>query len=120
MVNSVYRGNMESCGAPNYNLDDMAHCVVMAYKNWGKTYKGIKGGNIVALSSIHPWYAKACRNHDIELWIVQLDKYGKIPSYWNLKSKIDEKTICLIVSSPANATGWFEPAEDIAKIALEK
>jgi len=22
MVNNIYRGNMESCGAPNYNMDD--------------------------------------------------------------------------------------------------
>jgi len=36
MVNGVYGGNMESCGAPTYNLDDMAHVVILTYKNWGK------------------------------------------------------------------------------------
>jgi len=80
MVNSVYKGNMESCGAPTYNLDDQAHCVVMAYKNWGKTYKRIWRGNIVALSSIHPWYAKACWNHDVEIWMAKLGEDGKLKS----------------------------------------
>jgi len=119
MVNNIYRGNMESCGAPNYNMDDQAHCVVMAYKNWGKTYKNIKGGNIVALSSIHPWYAKACWNHDIELRTVQLDHLGNLKSLGSIRKLIDEKTICIIVSAPANATGRMEPAEDIAWIAQE-
>lgn len=60
MVNMIYNGDYETCGAPTYNLDDNAICALLGYKNWGKTYKGISLPNVVAYSSVHPRYVKAC------------------------------------------------------------
>ena len=113
MVNKIYHGNMESCGAPTYNLDDQAHCVLMAYWNWAKQYKGITKANVIAFSSIHPRYAKACRNHDVEIWYQKLDPSG-IPDWEEFEDLIDENTICLLCSAPCNATGWLDNVEKVA------
>jgi len=118
MVNMVYNGDMETCGAPTYNLDDQAHCVMLAYKNWGKTYKGISNGNLIAFSSIHPRYIKACWNHDIELKILTLD-YTGYTDLNKLEGLIDDSTLAILCSAPANATGWLDPVEKLGALAQE-
>jgi len=48
-----------------------------------------------------------------------LNSNGSIRGLKEVSKMIDENTLCVIVSSPANATGYMEPAEDIAKIAIK-
>lgn len=95
----IYHGNFETCGAPSYNIDDNVTCALLAYKKWGEQIKEISNPNVVAFSSVHPRYEKACRNLDVEFRVAQaLDING-------LESLIDHNTVCIICSAPCNATG---------------
>lgn len=113
MVNMIYHGNFETCGAPSYNIDDNVTCALLAYKKWGEQIKEISNPNVVAFSSVHPRYEKACRNLDVEFRVAQaLDING-------LESLIDHNTVCIICSAPCNATGWIDPVKTMSKIAMD-
>jgi sphinganine-1-phosphate aldolase len=118
MINMVYRGNAESCGATSYNMDDSSHCVAQAYMRWGKKHKGIRNPNIVSTSSVHPQWGKAFRNYDIELRKTSISPSGKV-NLAEIKSLIDDNTVAILCSAPTIASGKFEPVPELAKIARE-
>ena len=116
MVNKIYGGNKESCGSTVYNMDDVAHCSMQSYQRWGKEHKGITKPNIVTLSSLHPRYAKVCRNYDIELRVSEVSPHGAL-YFSDIESLINKNTVALVCSAPTISTGRLEPVGRLAALA---
>ena len=78
MVNEIYGGDKESCGQTMYGDADGAICALKAYKNWAIAEKKIeKNWNVVAPSSIHPMYKRACEIQNIEIKLCDVSYAGK-------------------------------------------
>lgn len=71
---------------------------ILAHRNW-KRSQGITNPNLVLSKSAHPAFLKACDYFCIEPRLVNLNsKYSVETSSY--KSRVDENTICVVVSCP--------------------
>ena len=101
-------GNVTSGGTESIIL------ACKTYRDWAKSEKGIYKPNIVALSSVHPAFDKACHYFNINLIKVPVTKNGT-NTFKTIRKYITSNTICVVGSAPSYAHGIIDPINKMSK-----
>ena len=110
-VGTMTSGGTESC----------ALAVLGARERW-RAKVGEPHGHptLVAPSSVHPAFVKACHLFDVELVSVPIDRVTFAADVEAMIAAIDERTALVVVSAPSYAHGIVDPIEPIAAAAAER
>lgn len=92
---------------------------ILAYREHGYKYKGIRNPNLVICTTGHAAALKACDMFGIDVRFVNPDRNYQM-SISDMKSKIDGDTVCVYTSYPNYPYGTVDPIEQIAAICSRK
>ena len=110
MVSNMFNGDSNTCGNVTSGGTESILLAVYTYREWGRMKYGIVRPNIVAFTSVHPAFDKACHYFGITL--------RKVSSLNWMKMRIDWNTVCVVGSAPTYGYGIIDPIEEIAKHCL--
>jgi sphinganine-1-phosphate aldolase len=110
-VGTMTSGGTESC----------ALAVLGAREQWRATTGDPHGRpTLVAPSSVHPAFVKACHLFDVDLVSVPVDPETFAADPDAMAAAIDERTALVVVSAPSYAQGVIDPIEQVAAAAAER
>ena len=110
-VGTMTSGGTESC----------ALAVLGARERWrAKVGEPYGHPTLVAPSSVHPAFVKACHLFDVQLVSVPIDPVTFAADVEAMIAAIDERTALVVVSAPSYAHGIVDPIEPIAAAAAER
>jgi len=105
---NIFNGDNKCLGNVTSGGTESIILACKTYRDWARQEKGIYEPNIVALSSVHPAFDKACHYFNIKLIKVQVNKNGTT-SFKNIKQYVNSNTICMVGSAPSYAHGIIDP-----------
>jgi glutamate/tyrosine decarboxylase-like PLP-dependent enzyme len=110
-VGTLTSGGTESC----------ALAVLAAREHWRASTGDPHGRpTLVAPSSVHPAFIKACHLFDVDLVAVPVDPATYAADVAAMADAIDERTALVVVSAPSYAQGVVDPVEQVAAVAAER
>lgn len=110
MVTNLFKGDDQVCGNVTSGGTESILLACYAYREFARNEKGITNPNIVAFTSVHPAFDKACHYFGIKL--------KKYKSWERMKWGINRNTICVIGSAPTYAYGLLDPIEEMSNYCL--
>lgn len=120
----VNYGNNENNGSKETNCvltsgGTMSNIEAMyAYRNYANQARNITKPNIIAPSSAHASFRKACQILQIEYCQVPTNGETGKADYKKMEELIDKNTIALIASAPSFPYGIIDPLERLSSIAI--
>jgi sphinganine-1-phosphate aldolase len=106
MVTHMFGGTKNTSGNVTTGGTESILLACYTYREMGRKEKGIKSPNIVAFTSVHPAFDKACHYFGIKLI--------KKTSFSGIKWAINSNTICVVGSAPTYAYGIVDPIKEMA------
>eukprot|EP01095_Lingulamoeba_sp_RSL-Kostka_P017414 TRINITY_DN901_c0_g1_i1.p1 TRINITY_DN901_c0_g1~~TRINITY_DN901_c0_g1_i1.p1 ORF type:complete len:546 (-),score=218.26 TRINITY_DN901_c0_g1_i1:67-1704(-) len=117
-IDMLAKGVDGVCGAMTSGGTESILMACKAHRDYYEKNKGITRPNIVAPSSAHAAFNKACEYFKIELRLSKLGKDHRA-DVADLESKIDSNTILIVGSAPSYAHGMIDDIEAIAALAIK-
>jgi glutamate/tyrosine decarboxylase-like PLP-dependent enzyme len=106
-------GSMTSGGT------DSIFLAVKTARDHGRAKRGLSGGlNIVAPTSVHPAFDKACMVMDIELRRIPVKDY--LACVAAMETAMDANTLMIVGSAPCFPFGLIDPIEALGELAQSK
>ena len=90
---------------------------MLAYRSWGLRERGIKNPNVVCFSTAHVAFDKAAFYFGFEIRKAPIKNCK--PNVEDLRSYIDDNTICLIGSCPEYTFGNYDDMQKLGELAEE-
>jgi len=118
MVASMFHGDEDSCGVMTSGGTESLILACLAYRNYGKTYKGIKKAEIILPVTAHAAFDKAAEFLNITLRHIPLDPNTLEVDVKAMKRAINKNTVLLVGSAPDFPHGIVDPIEEISKLGL--
>ncbi|MCU0302294.1 MAG: pyridoxal-dependent decarboxylase [Candidatus Nanopelagicales bacterium] len=110
-VGTLTSGGTESCMLP----------VLGARERWRERVGDPDGRpTLVAPTSVHPAFTKACHLFDVEMVRVPTDPVTFRADVAATAAAIDERTALVVGSTPSYAQGVIDPIEELAALAAER
>ena len=118
MILDLFNGPANSVGLTTSGGTESILIAMLSYREWGRK-RGITHPNVIAPSTAHAAFDKACFYFGMELRKVPLTPAFR-PDIAKMRSLIDGNTVCLVGSCPDFAFGICDPIQEIAAIAREQ
>ena len=112
MVSNMFEGNSYTCGNVTSGGTESILLACYTYREYARKEKGVTNPNIVAFTSVHPAFDKACHYFGINLI--------KRTSWIGMKWQINRNTICVIGSAPTYAYGIVDPIKEMSDYCYKK
>lgn len=106
MTRNLFDGDDKVCGNVTSGGTESILLACYTYREWARKEYGITSPNIVAFTSVHPAFDKACHYFGIKLI--------KVSSLTMMNWKINQNTICVIGSAPTYSYGIVDPIYDMS------
>lgn len=105
-----------AAGAMSSGGTDSIFLAVKAARDHGRAKRGLNGTlNIVAPSSVHPAFDKACMVMDIEMRRIPVKDY--LADVVAMEAAIDANTLMIVGSAPCFPFGLIDPIEALGELA---
>ena len=112
MVSHMFSGTKDTCGNVTTGGTESILLACYTYREYSRKEFGIKSPNIVAFTSVHPAFDKACHYFGINLI--------KSKTWQKMKWSINRNTICVVGSAPTYAYGIVDPIKEMAEYCEKK
>jgi sphinganine-1-phosphate aldolase len=112
MVSHMFDGTKETCGNVTTGGTESILLACYTYREYCRKEHGITSPNMVAFTSVHPAFDKACHYFGISLI--------KATTWNKMKWRINRNTICVIGSAPTYAYGIVDPIREMAEYCEKK
>lgn len=93
--------------------------IVLAYKRFLRSERGVTKPELVLADSAHPSFLKACELMDVKPVIIKTDPQTRTIDPSKLKQKLNSNTILVVGSAPNSFTGTMDPIEEMAEICKD-
>lgn len=108
-----------AAGAMTSGGTDSIFLAVKTARDHGRAKRGLNGAlNIVAPSTVHPAFDKACMVMDIEIRRIPVKDY--LADVAAMEAAIDAETLMLVGSAPCFPFGLIDPIEALGALAARK
>jgi sphinganine-1-phosphate aldolase len=97
----------------------IAH-TVLAYREQGKSDRGIDRPNVVKPETAHPAFDKACHLFGVELRRVPVNPETTLVEHDAVDKLIDENTVAIVGSAGNYGYGTIDPIAELAELARER
>ena len=113
----LFNGNTDTCGVFTSGGTESILMACKTYRDLARK-QGIKNPEILASTTVHCAFNKACQYFDIELIQIPCLKNGRI-NMVSLLNSINDNTILLVGSTPSYNLGIIDQIPELSKMALE-
>ncbi len=110
-------GSYSGCFASGGTESILLAC--KAYRDWGRTQRGITKPEIIVASSAHCAFDKACHYFNIKMIKIDVEKETGMMDLKKLPKKISRRTILIVGSAPSFPHGIIDPIKEMSEIALK-
>jgi sphinganine-1-phosphate aldolase len=118
MTVGLFSGDSSACGCVTTGGTESILLAVKAYRDWGRSDRGITRPNIVVPSTAHAAFVKAGAYFGVEVRRADCDpSYGYEVKVGHMEQLIDGNTVLLVGSSPQYPHGTMDPIPAIAGLA---
>lgn len=112
-------GTEPDAGAMSSGGTESIFLAVQVARDHSRTVRGIAEPQIVAPSTAHPAFAKACKYLDVELVLVPVGDDGRA-DVAATRDAITERTGLMVGSAPCYPFGVIDPISELAAMAQER
>ena len=116
-MKNLFNGNNDTCGTFTSGGTESILLACKTYRDYFKD-KGVDNPEIIASSTVHCAFNKACKYFNIKLILINSLENGQYDLKM-LKKKINKNTILIVGSTPCYNLGIIDNIEELNKIALE-
>jgi glutamate/tyrosine decarboxylase-like PLP-dependent enzyme len=109
-----------ACGAVGSGGTESILTAMLAYRDRGRTEKGIKRPNIILPISAHPAFLKAAHYFGLDVIVAPIDPESMLVDVDFVRKKINGNTVALIGSAGSYPHGTIDPIAELSDLALEK
>mmetsp|Transcript_11427 Transcript_11427/g.37782 ORF Transcript_11427/g.37782 Transcript_11427/m.37782 type:complete len:553 (+) Transcript_11427:413-2071(+) len=120
MVLRMYSGPRAGCGAFTTGGTESILMAMKAYRDWGRTTKGITNPNIVIPLTAHAAFDKAGQYFGLEVRHARCSFPQQQVEMRHVRSLVDGNTVALVGSAPQYASGTIDPMEELSALALAR
>eukprot|EP01098_Paradermamoeba_levis_P003614 TRINITY_DN1624_c0_g1_i2.p1 TRINITY_DN1624_c0_g1~~TRINITY_DN1624_c0_g1_i2.p1 ORF type:complete len:449 (+),score=118.60 TRINITY_DN1624_c0_g1_i2:137-1483(+) len=117
MVLNMYNGGPSTCGTMTSGGTESILMACKAHREWARETKGITSPEIVAPTSVHAAFDKACGYFGIKLIHVPVDPVSSTADIKATRRAITSNTIMLVGSVPSFPHGTMDDIQELAKLA---
>lgn len=108
-----------AAGAMSSGGTDSIFLAVKTARDHGRAQRGLKGAlNLVAPSTVHPAFDKACMVMDIEMRRIPVKDY--LADVDAMAAAVDANTLMIVGSAPCFPFGLIDPIEALGELAERK
>jgi len=118
MMIKLFNGNNNVCGTFTSGGTESILLACKTYRDYYLENKDIKNPEIIASTTAHCAFNKACKYFNIKLILIPCNLDGTFDTQ-NLKKQINKNTILIVGSTPSYNLGIIDPIDKLSKIALE-
>lgn len=121
MTLKLFSGDGESCGSVTSGGTESILLAVKAYRDWGRSVRGITRPNMVVPSTAHAAFMKASEYFGIEVRRAACDPRRSFEvDLSEMAGLVDGNTVLLVGSAPQFPHGTMDPIPAIARLAKSK
>lgn len=106
IARDMFKGPSSVCGNVTSGGTESILLACYTYREWARKEYGITRPNIVAFTSVHPAFDKACHYFGIKLY--------KVSSLFWMKRYMNHNTICVVASAPTYGYGVVDPINELS------
>ena len=114
MIN-LFNGTEDTCGV---FTSGGTESILMACKAY-REYSGVGSPEILASTTVHCAFNKACKYFNIKLRLVDCDKDGKM-NLDEIEKNINKNTILIVGSTPSYNLGIIDQIEELNQLCLRR
>lgn len=118
MVLKLFNAPETGCGSTTSGGTESLLLTGLAAREYGRKYKRITKGEIIAPITVHAGIEKACSYFGMKLHKVELDKDYKV-NIKKVKQLINSNTVLLVGSAPNYPHGIIDDIEGLSKLAIK-
>src|SRR5713226_7970131 len=115
---STHHPGEEACGVVTFGGTESLINPMLAYRDWGRSTKGITEPEVIMPVTAHVALDKAAHLLGIKLVKAPLGDDWRADTKW-IRAHVTPNTVALVGSAPNYAHGVIDPIENLSEIALE-